>query len=79
MSNDIFKVFTWNKICSLACLKAKIEEILKNYYFLDQKPFSLFYENKKILNKLKFRILFLAIVFWYIRKDSENFQKNIHF
>ena len=42
LSFHIFQVFTRNKICFLACLKAKTEEILQKiffYYFLDQKPF----------------------------------------
>ena len=29
---NIFKVYTWNKMCSLACLQAKTEEKLKNKF-----------------------------------------------
>ena len=44
---DIFKGFTWNKICSF--FKAKNEEKLEKYFlklFLGQKPFSSFLKNK---------------------------------
>ena len=43
----IFKGCTLNKVCSLACLKAKNEEKL----LLDQKPFWTFLERKKKFNK----------------------------
>ena len=38
----IFKVFTWNKVCSLACLKAKTEEIIK-------KNIKIFFRPKTVL------------------------------
>ena len=52
---NIFKGSTWNKICSLACFKAKTEEKLYNklvFPCTDQKPFCPFLGRKKILNKL---------------------------
>ena len=73
---NIFKGFTWNKICSLFYSKAKNEEKLPKfflYFFRSKTGFAIF--EKKITKNFKFWILFFFNCSLMLKKVSPNFQK----
>ena len=70
--------FHLNKMCSLACLKAKTKEKLGEffYYIIDKNPFCPFLENKsKYLTTFKFKLYFWRLFFGALGRFLQIFKK----
>ena len=81
IKKNIFKGFTWSKICTLVCLKEKSEEKLKNDFCLTMGKtiFAHFGGLTKKLNQTEFQIFFLVRVLWSKMKVFANLKKSFIF